>query len=161
MDSTRPYPRDSGCKPGSVPQEQDKLPPTFLVPDPSPQGPDSGNLSHLVPPQKLASRSSEWRRGQIIDMNGYQEGASVPGDESANLFSCQWAGCTSGVSFHRRSDLRRHVEAYHLQPHSHICDAGGCRRTFNRKDNLQDHVRRVHSISSGRSFAERHIKRTD
>ncbi|KAL5356397.1 hypothetical protein BJX96DRAFT_105859 [Aspergillus floccosus] len=61
------------------------------------------------------------------------------------LFRCQWKDCAYSGSFGRRTELRRHVETQHLAPSAYRCSERGCGRLFNRRDNLDEHLRRVHS----------------
>ncbi|KAB8260692.1 hypothetical protein BDV32DRAFT_149126 [Aspergillus pseudonomiae] len=57
---------------------------------------------------------------------------------------CKWEGCTSTKIFNREADLVRHVRTIHIAPRSYRCNVGGCFRSFNRGDNLKEHMLRVH-----------------
>lgn len=58
---------------------------------------------------------------------------------------CEWEGCTYKGTFGRRGTLNRHVETQHLCPKSYECPEPRCGKLFNRKDNLLEHLRKVHS----------------
>ncbi|KAL4875417.1 hypothetical protein BJY04DRAFT_202167 [Aspergillus karnatakaensis] len=60
-------------------------------------------------------------------------------------FRCQWKGCHSTTIFHREADIMRHIRSIHLAPDAYPCLENGCKRSFGRKDYLQEHVRRCHS----------------
>ncbi|KNG83295.1 hypothetical protein ANOM_008717 [Aspergillus nomiae NRRL 13137] len=57
---------------------------------------------------------------------------------------CKWEGCTSTKIFNREADLVRHVRTIHIAPRSYRCNVDGCFRSFNRGDNLKEHMLRVH-----------------
>ncbi|KAJ5780508.1 hypothetical protein N7457_005668 [Penicillium paradoxum] len=57
-------------------------------------------------------------------------------------YQCEWKDCTYRGSFSRKGVLMRHIETQHVSPRSfncHICD-----RRFSRKDNMVEHLGRVH-----------------
>ncbi|KAL4922361.1 hypothetical protein BDW62DRAFT_172395 [Aspergillus aurantiobrunneus] len=60
------------------------------------------------------------------------------------MFHCGWEGCADRGSFKRENDLWRHIKGAHVFPRSFICMIENCRASFNRKDNLQEHIRRRH-----------------
>ncbi|OGM49575.1 hypothetical protein ABOM_001657 [Aspergillus bombycis] len=57
---------------------------------------------------------------------------------------CKWEGCTSTKIFNREADLVRHVRTIHIAPRSYRCNVDGCFKSFNRGDNLKEHMFRVH-----------------
>ncbi|KAJ5949933.1 hypothetical protein N7454_001517 [Penicillium verhagenii] len=57
-------------------------------------------------------------------------------------FKCKWEGCRYTGAFGRKFELKRHVETQHINPNSYECP--GCRKGYNRKDNLEEHLRRAH-----------------
>ena len=57
---------------------------------------------------------------------------------------CEWKGCRYNGAFGRKFELRRHVETQHISPGSFPCREPTCRMSYNRKDNLEDHMRRAH-----------------
>ncbi|PYI09415.1 hypothetical protein BO78DRAFT_415692 [Aspergillus sclerotiicarbonarius CBS 121057] len=59
---------------------------------------------------------------------------------------CGWAGCTNSKSFNRPADLLRHVRNLHVTPNAYVCRVNNCGRAFNRKDNLMEHIARVHHL---------------
>ncbi|PWY95567.1 hypothetical protein BO94DRAFT_130073 [Aspergillus sclerotioniger CBS 115572] len=59
-------------------------------------------------------------------------------------FRCGWSGCHYDRPFRRKVDLMRHIEGQHVSPSSYRC--AWCQRTFNRRDNLGEHRRRVHGV---------------
>ncbi|XHF97083.1 hypothetical protein AWENTII_000686 [Aspergillus wentii] len=63
------------------------------------------------------------------------------------LFRCRWEGCTYKKHFGRDVDLLRHVKHIHVLPRSFPCDVDGCSKTFNRKDNLKEHLLKKHPRS--------------
>ncbi|KAL2843471.1 hypothetical protein BJX68DRAFT_244031 [Aspergillus pseudodeflectus] len=59
-------------------------------------------------------------------------------------FKCKWRGCTYTGTFSRPAQLKRHVDTQHINPGSFACQVPGCAKTFNRKDNLGVHSRKMH-----------------
>ncbi|KAL2867397.1 uncharacterized protein BJX67DRAFT_353033 [Aspergillus lucknowensis] len=68
---------------------------------------------------------------------------------------CPWAGCNYTGTFSREAELRRHIDTQHRFPKSFKCQAHGCEKAFNRKDNLAEHLRRVHSGVGNRGLKAR------
>ncbi|PWY69658.1 hypothetical protein BO94DRAFT_628485 [Aspergillus sclerotioniger CBS 115572] len=64
---------------------------------------------------------------------------------TSNLI-CEWNGCTYAHPFNRAADLIRHVRNIHVSPDSFPCWVPGCDRSFNRSDNLMEHLSRVHQV---------------
>ncbi|KAL3487892.1 hypothetical protein BJX62DRAFT_240617 [Aspergillus germanicus] len=65
-------------------------------------------------------------------------------DGSHIVLRCKWEGCDYSGGFRRTHDLKRHVLTQHIEPRSHECPEYGCGMSFNRRDNLRWHLRRVH-----------------
>ncbi|KAJ6115323.1 hypothetical protein N7486_001101 [Penicillium sp. IBT 16267x] len=61
-------------------------------------------------------------------------------------FKCEWKGCRYTGAFGRIFELRRHVETQHISPNSYGCPNARCRKGYNRKDNLEEHMRRAHDM---------------
>ncbi|KAL2828405.1 hypothetical protein BDW59DRAFT_159610 [Aspergillus cavernicola] len=59
---------------------------------------------------------------------------------------CRWHGCTYSGTFQRMHDLLRHVTAIPIAPGYEMCPILDCKRIFNRRDNLIEHLRRVHHM---------------
>lgn len=56
---------------------------------------------------------------------------------------CRWSGCAYNGTFGRKADLMRHIDNTHVDPRAHRCLC--CGSLFNRKDNLDKHLLRVHA----------------
>ncbi|KAL4908896.1 hypothetical protein BDW74DRAFT_74383 [Aspergillus multicolor] len=65
-------------------------------------------------------------------------------DASPRVLRCEWKDCPHRNPFRREGDLLRHVKGAHVSPRSFVCTIDGCWKSFNRNDNLQEHVRRCH-----------------
>ncbi|GAB1200297.1 hypothetical protein APSETT444_009667 [Aspergillus pseudonomiae] len=80
-----------------------------------------------------------------LDLN---ELSAQPSHETSvrrdDTIKCEWKGCTYTGLFARKAELKRHVETQHISPSSHECPEPTCMRTFNRRDNLDEHLRRTH-----------------
>ncbi|KAL4878098.1 hypothetical protein BJY04DRAFT_221454 [Aspergillus karnatakaensis] len=63
------------------------------------------------------------------------------------VFRCKWEGCQSSTSFRREPDLIRHLKSIHIRPDAYACQFDGCTKAYGRKDHLQEHMRRAHSLS--------------
>ncbi|OQD65752.1 hypothetical protein PENPOL_c005G02259 [Penicillium polonicum] len=61
-------------------------------------------------------------------------------DNPDTVFRCTWPGCTSTLGAKR--SLTRHIEEKHVHPSAFPCRI--CQKTFSRKDNLKNHMRRIH-----------------
>ncbi|KAJ5701784.1 Zinc finger C2H2 [Penicillium malachiteum] len=64
--------------------------------------------------------------------------------KSQGHFECGWKNCQKPGPFTRKSVLKRHIDTLHISPRSFVCPSEHCGKSFNRKDNLDDHFRRVH-----------------
>ncbi|KAL2011179.1 hypothetical protein VTN00DRAFT_3897 [Thermoascus crustaceus] len=58
---------------------------------------------------------------------GRRVASRTRGGNQPSPLRCQWAGCRSTRTFGRTSDLRRHVEVFHIAPVDHFCHFEGCR----------------------------------
>ncbi|KAJ5743701.1 hypothetical protein N7533_008571 [Penicillium manginii] len=54
---------------------------------------------------------------------------------------CIWPGCTRPGPFSLIKSLKRHIHTQHVAPRSFKCPHDGCTMYFNRKDNLDQHLR--------------------
>ncbi|KAL6233778.1 hypothetical protein BDW75DRAFT_214341 [Aspergillus navahoensis] len=62
------------------------------------------------------------------------------------ILQCRWEGCTYTRDFGREFELLRHIRLIHIRPRRYPCPVSpGC-RAFNRKDNLVEHLRRIHGV---------------
>lgn len=59
-------------------------------------------------------------------------------------FRCKWFECKSTCQFSSKTTLFRHLETQHLFPGSWECLNEDCDKKFDRKDNMEEHLRRVH-----------------
>jgi uncharacterized Zn-finger protein len=57
---------------------------------------------------------------------------------------CYWPACTYTGTFSKKGQLTRHVNTKHISPGSFECPQLGCGKAFDRKDNLGEHMRRIH-----------------
>ncbi|KAJ6184803.1 hypothetical protein N7519_006104 [Penicillium mononematosum] len=57
-------------------------------------------------------------------------------------FECRWIDCKHPGPFCHGSVLMRHIKTQHVNPRSIDCPR--CKKTFNRKDNMKEHLGRVH-----------------
>ncbi|KAE8147143.1 hypothetical protein BDV25DRAFT_143036 [Aspergillus avenaceus] len=71
-------------------------------------------------------------------------GTNIHEDSRSEALRCKWDGCNYTGVFGRKAELMRHIEAIHVSPKSYNCPVNHCRRSFNRSDNLKEHIRRVH-----------------
>ncbi|OJJ34612.1 hypothetical protein ASPWEDRAFT_42586 [Aspergillus wentii DTO 134E9] len=69
---------------------------------------------------------------------------STPPQDDVSRLTCEWKNCNYAGSFRRPAELMRHVQTKHISPRSYKCWKGECKAKFNRKDNLEEHLRRVH-----------------
>ncbi|KAJ5116748.1 hypothetical protein N7456_001096 [Penicillium angulare] len=96
---------------------------------------DMGFLAQIHPSsdQRVTSNSE-------IDQQSGKTGA--PPQEGA--LKCRWEGCQYVGTFGRSTELKRHVETQHISPNSFKCAVPECGKSYNREDNLNSHVWRVH-----------------
>ncbi|KAL2825448.1 hypothetical protein BDW59DRAFT_72829 [Aspergillus cavernicola] len=67
---------------------------------------------------------------------------------SKPVLECKWEGCTCTRHFTRESELLRHIRYIHLNPRQYTCPINLHCKPFNRKDNLREHMRRVHGAGN-------------
>ncbi|KAJ5357581.1 hypothetical protein N7541_004739, partial [Penicillium brevicompactum] len=82
---------------------------------------------------------------EFIQANDTRGHLQLPGPSRRsrrNHFQCLWRGCNYPGVFSRKGVLMRHIETQHVDPHSFDCHK--CDRTFSRKDNMMEHIGRVH-----------------
>ncbi|KAJ5613722.1 hypothetical protein N7528_007376 [Penicillium herquei] len=65
-------------------------------------------------------------------------------DPNPSLFRCHWKDCGYKGGFTRKGSLLRHVKNIHIEPYSFECPVEACSKHFNRKDNLDNHIRCKH-----------------
>ncbi|KAJ5652768.1 hypothetical protein N7507_010194 [Penicillium longicatenatum] len=61
-------------------------------------------------------------------------------------WKCEWRGCRYTGAFGRKFELKRHVETQHIFRNAFECPDPRCRKGYNRKDNLEEHLRRAHDM---------------
>ncbi|KAE8313059.1 hypothetical protein BDV41DRAFT_269356 [Aspergillus transmontanensis] len=60
------------------------------------------------------------------------------------LYRCEWRACKYPGVFSREAELMRHIRSKHVCPGLYKCPEENRRRSFNRKDNMMEHLRRKH-----------------
>lgn len=60
---------------------------------------------------------------------------------------CGWMNCKRPRPFTNEGTLIRHIRTQHINPRSVECPKQGCSSLFSRKENMEDHVHRVHKDS--------------
>lgn len=77
--------------------------------------------------------------------------------ETHKAFFCIFASCGGDRTYGGKNEWKRHINTFHLRLESWICDLPPCdeqrhsgRRTFNRKDLFNQHLRRVHPGALGK-----------
>jgi hypothetical protein len=84
-----------------------------------------------------------WNDRNITEPSGSEQDLGAePIAETRHI--CKWAACNYSGSFRRAADLMRHLKTTHVSPGSYVCPAADCHKSFNRKDKMDEHVRRVH-----------------
>ncbi|KAL4888238.1 hypothetical protein BDV59DRAFT_188977 [Aspergillus ambiguus] len=58
---------------------------------------------------------------------------------SNQRLQCGWKDCDYNGTFRRKAELLRHIDSKHVDPRAHKCTS--CGKTFNRRDNLKQHLR--------------------
>jgi Zinc finger, C2H2 type len=105
-------------------------------------------------PRRGTSRPgwSARRRGMSVQssLSAYGSQANIvsssrePSIASETPLVCKWEGCKYKGSFQRRTELMRHLECIHVFPNAFPCPFDDCFRSFNRRDNLEEHVKKAH-----------------
>ncbi|KAJ5984490.1 Zinc finger C2H2 [Penicillium waksmanii] len=95
----------------------------------------SGNIASDVGSIIEEGQANE---GHIITQN---QDSSSNANTSPPPLLCEWPDCKRPGPFSSKGTLRRHVNTQHLAPRSFKCPHRECTMTFNRKDNLDQHLR--------------------
>ncbi|KAE8351958.1 hypothetical protein BDV28DRAFT_149508 [Aspergillus coremiiformis] len=82
---------------------------------------------------------------KVLSFNGNTQFTSIPRSNRPIRLRCDVVGCSYKGLFGRRAELTRHINTKHRHPASFFCPHQDCYKLFNRKDNLKDHLRRMHS----------------
>lgn len=102
---------------------------TILASTPTEEEPSQTNTNTKRRPQgKLPSDRVETRKPKKEEVRG--------------SFHCYWKDCKYGRVFSRKGVLMRHIETQHVFPRSIDCPV--CGRFFSRKDNMTEHLGRIH-----------------
>ncbi|KAF4771817.1 hypothetical protein N7455_008065 [Penicillium solitum] len=64
-------------------------------------------------------------------------------DELHETYQCNWKDCKYRGVFSRKGVLMRHIETQHVSPYSIGCPV--CGKLFSRRDNMTEHLGRIHS----------------
>jgi hypothetical protein len=114
-------------------------------------------------PDAHPSFTSRIIKGPVDDMTSVGSTRVLTPSESdqAVAMLCKWEGCKYDGFFKREVDLVRHVRCVHISPRSYSCPAGGCRKSFNRKDNRDAHFRRLHESGEANIRKKGRSKRSD
>ncbi|KAJ5656937.1 hypothetical protein N7507_008887 [Penicillium longicatenatum] len=101
--------------------------------------------SNLIPTHPILPRSAcdggqPWKIGTP---SGLPNTCGRP--ERIDSLVCKWENCRK-PSFQSKGALMRHIDTQHVAPRSFKCPDQSCDRFFSRKDNMEEHVRRVHWI---------------
>ncbi|KAB8209359.1 hypothetical protein BDV34DRAFT_221749 [Aspergillus parasiticus] len=103
-----------------------------------------GNLARnlmvapTIPPVQFQSR---------VGQHNVHTNVNQSAKDARPILRCRWEGCTSRRHFNREADLVRHIKTLHIAPRSYKCVVGDCSKTYNRGDNLKEHMLKVHQIS--------------
>ncbi|KGO72469.1 Zinc finger, C2H2 [Penicillium italicum] len=74
--------------------------------------------------------------------SGRNQGRQQKQKTRQQSFKCHWNDCTYRNAFSGKPALMRHIDTQHVSPRSFDCPS--CAMSFNRKDNLTEHLGRVH-----------------
>ncbi|KAL4913350.1 hypothetical protein BDW62DRAFT_192842 [Aspergillus aurantiobrunneus] len=93
-----------------------------------------------------ASQSRPRRKGTRpkVDERRYPVQRHHVPSQPIGVFKCEWKDCRYMGIFSRKGELQRHVITQHISPGAFECSEPGCRKTFNRLDNMKEHFQRVH-----------------
>ncbi|CAI7577682.1 unnamed protein product [Penicillium manginii] len=94
--------------------------------------------NYSQPDGELAISVSSQRLHQIRKLTVHSVPASGP-------FLCGWESCNSRGPFAQKSSLWRHIQTKHIPNDWHLCAL--CRRAFNRKDKVLEHIRFAHGLN--------------
>ncbi|PWY69644.1 hypothetical protein BO94DRAFT_294715 [Aspergillus sclerotioniger CBS 115572] len=91
-----------------------------------------GDYTHGIPSGPGIIPSFQNRQALIVE---------IPREETHDL-RCGWKDCPTKSPFSRWEDLSRHIKTIHVFPQFYVCPF--CDKSFNRKDNLHEHMSRPH-----------------
>ncbi|KAJ6128698.1 hypothetical protein N7471_009915 [Penicillium samsonianum] len=74
--------------------------------------------------------------------SGRNQGRQQRQKKPHRSFQCHWKDCTYRDPFSGKPALLRHIDTQHITPRSFDCPS--CNKSFNRKDNMTEHLGRVH-----------------
>ncbi|KAE8391926.1 hypothetical protein BDV23DRAFT_62331 [Aspergillus alliaceus] len=115
-----------------------------------------------VPVQTYDASLGDWDRSEVyLNSSIYERTTTTPHNHltarrednkesfddritESTVLICKWQGCSSSNVFNRAGDLIRHIRYAHVMPLSFKCGIDGCRRSFNRKDNMKQHILTMH-----------------
>ncbi|KAJ5636749.1 Zinc finger C2H2 [Penicillium longicatenatum] len=95
---------------------------------------------HPIPPCSACDGGQPWKTGTP---SGLPNTRGRP--ERIDSLVCKWENCRK-PPFQSKGALMRHINTQHVAPRSFKCPDQSCDRFFSRKDNMEEHVRRVHWI---------------
>ncbi|KAL2867395.1 uncharacterized protein BJX67DRAFT_85162 [Aspergillus lucknowensis] len=108
--------------------------------NPSQHSPNTYNSGHEAQTPVLVPHSNTRNRNPSHRVSKPSQQSTRP----ASAIKCEWRGCKYTGTFSRPAQLKRHVDTQHISRSSFACSMPGCERVFHRKDNLAEHLRRVH-----------------
>ncbi|KAJ5656936.1 Zinc finger C2H2 [Penicillium longicatenatum] len=76
----------------------------------------------------------------LLNTHGRPE--QIDRDETFRSWVCKWENCRK--PFKSKGALMRHIDTQHIAPRSFKCQS--CNRLFSRKDNMEEHIRRIHWV---------------
>ncbi|KAE8311091.1 hypothetical protein BDV41DRAFT_542968 [Aspergillus transmontanensis] len=95
-------------------------------------------VAPTIPPVQFQSR---------VGQHNVHTNVNQSAKDARPILRCKWEGCTSRRHFNREADLVRHIKTIHISPRSYKCAIENCSKTYNRGDNLKEHMLKVHQIS--------------
>ncbi|KAJ5537686.1 hypothetical protein N7494_007165 [Penicillium frequentans] len=107
--------------------------PTSYNPGYSPNAPIESALPKETYPTHRRTSSASSASSSIYNDRSFQQGR----------FKCKWEGCRYTGAFGRKFELKRHVDTQHISPNSFPCPDPRCGKGYNRRDNLEEHLRRA------------------
>ncbi|KAJ5494205.1 hypothetical protein N7463_010292 [Penicillium fimorum] len=113
---------------------------------------ESLDVNHLSPSQSTVCMPStasiqkapapNGNHIDIIQKDLISGRSQVTKQGDCNTFQCHWTDCKYRGMFSRKNVLMRHIKTQHVTPRSFDCPR--CARSFGRKDNMREHMGRVH-----------------
>jgi hypothetical protein len=139
--------------------------PSYVTPSPSVVAPGATYYSRHIeyPTGDHSAFLDEWASTDAVG-DGLSTDRTPPFtldeyDQAASMV-CKWEGCKYRGEFKRKVDLLRHVKLVHISPGGYSCSVEGCVRVFNRKDNRDAHLRRVHEHGDASQMKKSKKQRT-